>query len=403
MKNNFKKAITPLLFLLAFSPFLYYLKSIQSILLILTAFLLLTISNPKDFSFTKKNTPFIATFLVLTFYFLFYYSNKSLNLIGESFVLFIIPLFSYYLYQIEAFLKNKEKILFTYCLALSLLCLYFIVFYINSIPFHHFNWYLGRYNLEYYNKIHGTYICLWIGIAILFLQHYVSNQKNISIYQKTIYFIMFTVLILGLIIYNSRNIFIGLVFIIGIQFIILKKQKRTIGSKNIILVSTGILLVLFLSQRYLEDVSFLMNDSFANSTRYASWSCSVKLIRESYLLGGDYNLIQDKLDQCYQPFKNPELIKFKINSHSQYLDFLLKGGIVLLLSFLGTLFIKIKYAILYKDYLYLSITILFTISFVTENILIRQYGIYSYVLCDILFLGAIMGNKNHGVDKIEKS
>lgn len=403
MKNDFKKAITPLLFLLAFSPFLYYLKSIQSILLILTAFLLLTISNPKDFSFTKKNTPFIATFLVLSFYFLFYYSNKSLNLIGESFVLFIIPLFSYYLYQIEAFLKNKEKILFTYCLALSLLCLYFIVFYINSIPFHHFNWYLGRYNLEYYNKIHGTYICLWIGIAILFLQYYVSNQKNISIYQKTIYFIMFTVLILGLIIYNSRNIFIGLVFIIGIQFIILKKQKRTIGSKNIILVSTGVLLVLFLSQRYLEDVSFLMNDSFANSTRYASWSCSVKLIRESYLLGVDYNLIQDKLDQCYQPFKNPELIKFKINSHSQYLDFLLKGGIVLLLSFLGTLFIKIKYAILYKDYLYLSITILFTISFITENILIRQYGIYSYVLCDILFLGAIMGNKNHGVDKIEKS
>jgi O-antigen ligase len=403
MKNDFKKAITPLLFLLAFSPFLYYLKSIQSILLILTAFLLLTISNPKDFSFTKKNTPFIATFLVLSFYFLFYYSNKSLNLIGESFVLFIIPLFSYYLYQIEAFLKNKEKILFTYCLALSLLCLYFIVFYINSIPFHHFNWYLGRYNLEYYNKIHGTYICLWIGIAILFLQYYVSNQKNISIYQKTIYFIMFTVLILGLIIYNSRNIFIGLVFIIGIQFIILKKQKRTIGSKNIILVSTGVLLVLFLSQRYLEDVSFLMNDSFANSTRYASWSCSVKLIRESYLLGVDYNLIQDKLDQCYQPFKNPELIKFKINSHSQYLDFLLKGGIALLLSFLGTLFIKIKYAILYKDYLYLSITILFTISFITENILIRQYGIYSYVLCDILFLGAIMGNKNHGVDKIEKS
>jgi O-antigen ligase len=403
MKNDFKKAITPLLFLLAFSPLLYYLKSIQSILLILTAFLLLTISNPKDFSFTKKNTPFIATFLVLSFYFLFYYSNKSLNLIGESFVLFIIPLFSYYLYQIEAFLKNKEKILFTYCLALSLLCLYFIVFYINSIPFHHFNWYLGRYNLEYYNKIHGTYICLWIGIAILFLQYYVSNQKNISIYQKTIYFIMFTVLILGLIIYNSRNIFIGLVFIIGIQFIILKKQKRTIGSKNIILVSTGVLLVLFLSQRYLEDVSFLMNDSFANSTRYASWSCSVKLIRESYLLGVDYNLIQDKLDQCYQPFKNPELIKFKINSHSQYLDFLLKGGIVLLLSFLGTLFIKIKYAILYKDYLYLSITILFTISFITENILIRQYGIYSYVLCDILFLGAIMGNKNHGVDKIEKS
>jgi O-antigen ligase len=403
MKNDFKKAITPLLFLLAFSPLLYYLKSIQSILLILTAFLLLTISNPKDFSFTKKNTPFIATFLVLSFYFLFYYSNKSLNLIGESFVLFIIPLFSYYLYQIEAFLKNKEKILFTYCLALSLLCLYFIVFYINSIPFHHFNWYLGRYNLEYYNKIHGTYICLWIGIAILFLQYYVSNQKNISIYQKTIYFIMFTVLILGLIIYNSRNIFIGLVFIIGIQFIILKKQKRTIGSKNIILISTGVLLVLFLSQRYLEDVSFLMNDSFANSTRYASWSCSVKLIRESYLLGVDYNLIQDKLDQCYQPFKNPELIKFKINSHSQYLDFLLKGGIVLLLSFLGTLFIKIKYAILYKDYLYLSITILFTISFITENILIRQYGIYSYVLCDILFLGAIMGNKNHGVDKIEKS
>ena len=117
----------------------------------------------------------------------------------------------------------------------------------------------------------------------------------------------------------------------------------------------------------------------------------------------DYSLIQEKLNQCYEPIDNFELKKFKINSHNQYLDFLLKGGLGLFITFFSSLFIKIKETLQQQHYLYFSITVLFVISFITENILVRQYGIYKYFVCDLLFLGSIFRHKNHSIHKIEKN
>lgn len=403
MKSILKTLLIPTLYLLVISPFIYYLEAIQSILMILTGLLLLSLAKFNDLKVTSKNTPFIASFFILTFYYLFYFSSSSLKLIGESFLLFLAPLFSYYLYQTDSFIRNRKKIQLAYSISVSLLCIYFIGFYINDIPNHHFDWYLARYNLEFYCKIHGTYICLWIGIALLFLVDYISETKNLSKGFKLCLLLLFVSLLLGLIIYNSRNIILGLLLVIIIRFLILKKQKIVIPNKLKVIMGLIILSVILLSQRYLDAFHFLINDSFTNSTRYASWACSMELINESHFLGMDYSLIQQRLDQCYQSFDNFELKKFRINSHNQYLDFLLKGGFLLLVTFLWTLFFKIKEALKQQQYLYLSITILFLISFITENILVRQYGIYIYFACDVLLLGAIFRNENHSAHEIEKS
>jgi len=400
--NLTKKLIGPVLYLLIFSVLVYFKEAFQSVLMIVTALLLLRLGKFQDFRISKKNTPFLLCFIILTFYYLFYFSSKSLKLVGESLLLFVIPLFSFYLYQIDSFVKNLKNIQFAYCISLSLLCLYFLGFYLNDIHNHHFDWYVARYNLEFYNKIHGTYICLWIAIAILFLVDLTADFKLFSVYKKTLFFILFALLFAGLIIYNSRNIIVGLIIIFAVRFVLLKKQKKSISKKVVFLALFIVAGVILLSRRYVDDIHFLFYDSFKNSTRYASWSCSAKLIYESNFLGMDFNLIQEKLDQCYQPFNNFELTKFRINSHNQYLDYLLKGGILLLLTFVWTLFIKIKYSIKNHHYLYLSITILFIIAFLTENILVRQYGVYSYFLCDILFLGVIFENKNHRGDEVEK-
>lgn len=398
-----KKLQIPLLYLLVFSSLIYFKEAFQSLLMILTAFLLLSFSKFEDFKISKKNAPFFLSFILLSFYYTFYFSSKSLKLIGENLLLFVIPLFSYYLYRTESFIRNLQNIQFAYCVSLSLLCLYFFGFYLNDIPNHHFDWYLARYNLEFYNKIHGTYICLWIAIAILFLADLSTAFRTFSLYKKGLFFIMFILLFSGLIIYNSRNIIVGLIIITGIRFLLLKKQKKTISKKLLLLSILTFICVVLLSGRYLEDITFLFENSFKNSTRYAAWSCSVKLIYDSNFMGMDFNTIQEKLDQCYQPFNNPELVKFRINSHNQYLDYFLKGGFLLFLAFISTLYIKIKYSIQKHHYLYLSVTILFIIAFLTENILVRQYGIYSYFLCDILFLGALFGNKDHSRNEVEKN
>lgn len=402
IKANIKLLLIPTLYLLVISSFVYYLEAIQSLLMILTGLLLLFITKFSDFKINFKNAPFIASFIILTFYYLLYFSKSSFKLIGESFLLFIVPLFSYYLYQIDSFIKIRKKIQFAYISSISLLCLYFLLFYINDIPNHHFDWYLARYNLEFYCKIHGTYICLWIGIAILFLADYISDYKKCSKKLKICSILMFISLLGGLIIYNSRNILLGLFIVVLLRLTILKREKIVITTNQKLSIAFIILLIILLSQRYLDTIHFLSNESFTNSTRYASWTCSLKLIYDSHFLGMDYNLIQQKLNECYLPFNNFELKKFKINSHNQYLDFLLKGGFLLFFTFIWSLFIKLKETLKQKEYLYFSITVLFAIAFITENILVRQYGIYIYFLCEILLLGSIFRNKNHSIYEVEK-
>lgn len=400
--NFSKRLISPVFFLLTFSALIYFVEAFQSILMIVTALLLISFAKIKDFRISKKNVPFLLSFVVLAFYYTLFFSSKSLKFIGEGLLLFVIPLLSFYLYQTDSFVKNLKNIQFSYSISLSLLCLYFLSFYIYDIPNHHFDWYLARYNLEFYNKIHGTYICLWIAIAILFLVDLSSDFKIFPTYKKVLFFVMFILLFSGLVIYNSRNIIVGLIVITFIRFLLLKKQNKKVSKKLMLLIALTVICVVLLSRRYLDDIRFLFENSFKNSTRYAAWSCSSKLIYESNFMGMDFNIIQEKLNECYEPFHNPELIKFKINSHNQYLDYLLKGGILMFLAFISTLFIKIKYSLKTHNYLYLSLTVLFIISFLTENILVRQYGIFSYFLCDVLFLGSVFGNKNHGRDEVEK-
>lgn len=403
MKLTVKPLLVPLLYLLILSSFFYYLEAIQSLLMILMSLLLLSIVKFRDFKCTYKNAPFIGSFAIATFYYLFYFNSPSLKLIGESFLLFIAPLFSYYLYETDAFIKNKQRIQFAYCVSISLLCLYFLGFYAIDIPNHHFDWYLARYNLEMHSKIHGTYMCLWIGIALLFLVDYSLGYKKYSSLLKFALICMFASLLSGLIIYNSRNIILGLVLVSFLLILIVKKQKNVIPFSIKIAIGCSIILVILFSQRYIDAFRFFSTDSYTNSTRYASWSCSWKLICESHFLGMDYSLIQEKLNQCYEPIDNFELKKFKINSHNQYLDFLLKGGLGLFIAFFSSLFIKIKETLQQQQYLYFSITVLFVISFITENILVRQYGIYIYFVCDLLFLGSIFRHKNHSIHKIEKN
>lgn len=398
----YKELTKNVFYLFVASTLIYFVEAFQSIMMIATALLLLSFAKLKDFKISKKNAPFVFSFVILAFYYTLFFSSKSVKLIAESLLLFVIPLLSVYLYLVETFSKDLKKIQFAYSISLSLLCLYFLAFYIYDIPNHHFDWYLARYNLEFYNKIHGTYICLWIAIAILFLADLASGFKQFSLLKKFLFAVMFALLFSGLIIYNSRNIIVGLIIISGIRFLLLKKQNKTVSKKVLFIVLFAVIAVVLLSRRYLEDISFLFENSFKNSTRYAAWSCSAQLIYDSNFLGMDFNLIQEKLNECYVPFHSLELTKFKINSHNQYLDFLLKGGIFMLLAFISTLFVKIKYALKNQNYLYLSLTILFVISFITENILVRQYGMYSYFLCDVLFLGSILGNKNHCRNEVEK-
>jgi len=397
------KAAVISLYLLAFAAVLYMFEAIQALIMaIASLFILFQYDASKNF-FSAKKLPFILSFLILLGFNLFYYNNKSLQTIANSFLLFIVPLFSTYLYESDFFIKNKQSILLTYCFSVTLISIFIICFYIIDIPNHHFNWYFARFNIENTIHIHGTYISLWIGIAILLFFDFLIHNKNLNSKIKINIVIIITLLLGSLIIINTRMILYSILFLGSLNYFYATKNKVINKKFIVVLLLIVSAIVLFLSQRYQDDIQFLNKNNIKNSSRYTICYCSLQTISESNFLGIDNRLVQSQLNNCYDQYGFNELSKENLNSHNQYLDYFLKGGFILFLVFTASIFFKLRSAFKTKNYIYFSITLLFTFSFLTENILVRQYGIYIYLFCDILFLGSVLPNKSHSTNKIEKS
>lgn len=391
-----------LLYLFAFASVLFSFEAIQSIIMGIASLFLLFQYNKKTF-FTADKLPFALSFLIILIYNLIYYHSKSIQLITNSFLIFIVPLFSVYLYESSIFTKNRQTIILCYSFCVGLLACVVIFLYIKDVPNHHFNWYFARYNLENALHIHGTYISLWIGIAFLFMIDYFINNKLLTSIKKYSLCFLMLILLISLVIINSRMIIYSILFISALNYFLYfyKKDKKN-NKKLLVCVLLCSCVLLFFSQRYQDDIRFLYKNNIESSSRYTICYCSVETIIDSRFFGSNNGLIQSSLNNCYEKYGFEELSKENINTHNQYLDFFLKGGCILFIAFLTTIFIKLKKAYKNKNYLYFSITLLFSLSFLTENILVRQYGIYIYVFCEILLLGSVLSNKTHRADKIEK-
>lgn len=398
------KATVVSLYLLAFASVLYLFEAVQAIIMAITSlFLLLQYRSEKSF-FSIKKIPFLLSFFILLCLNLFYFNNKSIQAIANSFLLFIVPLFSSFLYESNFFIKNKQRILLTYCFCITLINLFIVCFYIIDIPNHHFNWYFARFNLENTIHIHGTYISLWTGIAILLFSDFLIHGKTLSSKVKISVIFTITFLVCSLIIINTRMILYSVFFLSALNYYFYAFKNKRLNKKVFLILLLLITSIgLFLSQRFQDDIQFLIKNNIQNSSRYTICYCSIQTISDSNFLGMDNHLVQSKLNNCYDQYGFNDLSKDNLNAHNQYLDYFLKGGFVLFILFILMLFIKLKMALKAKNFIYFFITLLFVFSFLTENLLVRQYGIYIYMFCDVLFLGSVLPNKSHSTNKIEKS
>lgn len=394
-----------LLYLFALSTIIYSFEAIQSAVIITTSILMLLQIRSGNSFFKSEMTSFLVSFFIICVIGLWYYGPKTITMLANAMLLFVIPLFSVYLYQSNRFLENKAKIILTYCYSIGLLCMYIVGYYIKDIPNHKFNWYFARFNIENHLHFHGTYLSLWIGVAILFLIDFLIKKKELKTYFACSLVFLMTFLLAGLIIINARMILYSTLFLSVLYYYFYYYKTKTLGNKkkSFFYLIALVCFILFLSQRYVEDIAFLYKNTLSNTSRYTICYCSLQTIYDSILLGMNPNSIQNNLNACYENYGFLELSRANINSHNQYLDFFLKGGILLFISFIFTLVVKLRHSWKQENYLYFSITLLFTFAFVTENILVRQYGIFIYVFCDIILLGGILSDESHNGNKIKKS
>lgn len=360
------------------------LKGLPVILLIINSILSLYIKKQKNTKLFNKNRvlPFFIMSSLFLFYLLTYFYTENISYFGKKLEiglsLIIIPLAFY----LNDDLINKKSILFFKKIYLfgitffSIIFLSFIFIYKNErYPkgILDVNFIRTSVNHIPFIETHPIYVSVFLGIGILIL------ISMIKVFRLSLLIPILILLVLSISILSSKMVIISLL-IISLLFILVSNFRYKLLS--ILLV----LLISVISIIYIPNLNYRFNELFKQTTyqeinKYNSSSirnginsCTLKLIKKSWLLGYGIGDVQNELNNCYES-KSPILLQKQYNSHNQYLSIWLGTGIFGLLAFLYMLIYNFKLAIKNNDLLFISILIFFSINLLTENLLERQSGV----------------------------
>jgi O-antigen ligase len=133
--------------------------------------------------------------------------------------------------------------------------------------------------------------------------------------------------------------------------------------------------------------------------RLARWHLITGLITQKPLTGYGSGSEAPLLHEEFFKVKMYSSFLAGLNSHNQYLSFLLKSGVWGLLVYLVTLAYGFRIALKNKDVVFISFLLLITIVSLSENVLDADKGVMFYSLFFSFFL--LSGAENVSPEKIE--
>lgn len=158
----------------------------------------------------------------------------------------------------------------------------------------------------------------------------------------------------------------------------------------------GGILILFLLLNYVTTKSTYLLNQFNRTKMYTSnvldynnnptigriryLDVFLELYKKNPVLGYGAGDVENELLKVYKEKGYDTQYIEKQNVHNYYFHVLLVGGIPLLLLFFGAIFYFTKEAITKGNYLLLYMVIVFTLNFMSENILARIQGIFMFSL-----------------------
>lgn len=124
-------------------------------------------------------------------------------------------------------------------------------------------------------------------------------------------------------------------------------------------------------------------NSLAQRIEY--WKTSKEIVSESFLVGqgtGDVpDAFEKKYENCTTLTEN-----FQLRSHNQYLSTFIALGFIGVLIFILTLIIPLQFAIKQRNYFYFIFSCIAILSFLSEDTLETQDGVYLFAFFNSLFL-----------------
>lgn len=315
--------------------------------------------------------------------------NKAFDEWGKDATILLFPIL-FYLNPLDI-KKYKTQLL----LSFSLVCTATIVYlYLDAlITIRHYHLPLSillssvftNHNFSEPIGMHATFFSMQLAVAlVLILSVLIKAQGK---YEKLFYLMCSAILSAGIIQLCSKSVFVALAMIINIAipYFLLPGTKRRrfklISASLFLLVAVGVFSSRALRDRYIGELrEDLSGQKFDETTdgRLVRWGVVVDYIGKKpitgYGAGSEIGLLQDGFfnQKLYNSYLN------RLNSHNQYLSFLLKSGVPGLLFYLATLAFGFGIAFRQKDLLFLTFMTTIAIVSLSENLLDVDKGIFFY-------------------------
>lgn len=249
-------------------------------------------------------------------------------------------------------------------------------------------WGLTHQNLSEYVQINAIYLSMYLGLSLMVLIYFFNRDGEGSLFQNRFVNMLFMcILILIMIFLSSRTVLITIAILITIIYF----QKR-IRKESIIKVTLRFLVIsvfLVVGTMYInpvlkwrlgsvfdiQDTQFTVGKEEGIQMRQKLWSSSLEVFKDHWLFGvGSGDFLQE-LEEIYKEKEYRIQYRHHMNSHNQYLSYMVSNGIFGLLMFFIYMIFPIKLYINNQLWLLVFISLLFACCFLTESYLYTNKGV----------------------------
>ena len=378
-----------------FLPFDRFYTTLILYLIIITT--ILDLSKEKLRSIPNQFWIFQLVFLIsVSGYFYSHNKSEAGLLIERQLAILIFPLLIPLAIKITKERLNALLITFTMSCIFSILILFGYALFSLYQTHEHFSRLFSQaffnHNFSSPIGIHAGYLSMYISLCLIFiLTQYSTSTRQ----QKVMIVLTLLILTIGLLFLAARNVLIYTVIIVLFVYPFYYVKKKAlyflmsfliIGSSSLFIINNDFLKNRF-SINLLEDINF--NKSKQNmpemEPRSQRWLLGIELIKKRPLIGCGTG---DEIDNLKPKYKEEGFVISYLenyNAHNQYLSILIKHGILGLIIFILAFFYYFKYSVQSNSFVYFVFLFGICFSFLTENVLNSDKGIFFFAIFNTIF------------------
>ena len=307
--------------------------------------------------------------------------SKGFNTITRQITFVLFPLF-YTVYRVKNLgflLKFYVFAVFCFIVTFELHTLYRFFYKSDIFPLDAELFFSYRYTGAELTKLfemHNAYFGMYIMFAHVIILDYIRRAKKYYTIILLLLLIAFQSLFLLQMVAKTAIILNIILIVSSLIYFLIKRKLYTLLVFSIILMGVA---GWFATQHLNLTVSRITDrimalqegDGSEVDTRARMWSAAMPVVKENWLFGTGTGDVKNALHAEFG--KNN--IQIRSNVHNQYLDYLMRFGIVGLGLFLIVFGYSLTHAIKTNNYIYFCFIIIIMICCFTENILSRQWGI----------------------------